>query len=73
MDKPTQSGAGKGDKPRPTNPKVFAENFDAIDWGHAPKITDAALHQFYKNTCNTRQVSFAEFKRNYYATSSPNR
>jgi len=28
--------AGKGDKPRPTNLKKFAQNYSQIDWGNRP-------------------------------------
>ena len=34
------------------------------------KITDAELHQFFKNTCHARQVSFAEFKRSFHKSSA---
>jgi hypothetical protein len=30
------------------------------------QITEEDLHQYYKNICSTRKVSFEEFKENYY-------
>ena len=32
-------------------------------------MSEKELHQFYKNTCSTKQVSFKEFRRNYYKKS----
>lgn len=34
--------------------------------GELGQITDSELWHFYKNTCHTREVSFAEFKSNYF-------
>jgi hypothetical protein len=30
--------AGKGDKPRPVNIKVYGENFKEINWGKTKKV-----------------------------------
>lgn len=36
--------------------------------GELGQIPEAELWSLYKNTCHTRQVSFAEFKANYMNT-----
>ena len=34
---------GKGDSPRPTNMKVYRENYDAIDWTKRPPVKESHL------------------------------
>lgn len=40
-------GAGKGDKPRPVDKKVYDKNFEAIDWHRPaqPKQTECPKQQ----------------------------